>query len=164
VVAYLLLVLAQLAGLALIPFGLPGLWVQVGALAVFAWATGFATVGTYPVVLVVLLALLAETAEFLLAGRYARRYGGGRRAAAGALVGGVAGALLGIPIPLVGSVVGAMLGSFVGAALLELTTGRGAHPALRAGWGAFLGRVVAMAMKGGLGVVVAVFSLFTALR
>lgn len=162
--AYLLLALAQLLGLVLIPFGLPGLWIQVGALAVYGWATDFATVGLYPLLAVGLLALLAELAEFLLAGRMARRYGGGRRAAVGALLGGVVGALLGVPVPLLGSVIGAMLGSFAGAALLELTTGRGATPAVRVGWGALVGRVVAVAMKGGLGVVIAVLVLFAALR
>lgn len=162
--AYLLLALAQVVGLVLIPFGLPGLWLQVGALALFAWATDFATVGAFPIGVVLFLALVAEIAEFLLAGRFAQRYGGGRRAALGAILGGIAGAVLGVPVPLLGSVIGAMIGSFVGAALLELTAGKGASPALRAGWGAFLGRVVATAMKGGLGVVVAVFSLAVTFR
>jgi uncharacterized protein len=162
--AYLLLALGQLAGLLLIPLGLPGLWVQVAALGGYAWYTGFTTVGPILLAVVVGLAVLAEVAEFLLGGRYAQRYGGGRRAALGAIVGGVAGAIVGIPVPLLGSVFGAMLGSFAGAMLLELTTGRGASPAVRAGWGALLGRVVATAMKGGVGVVVAVLALFAALR
>lgn len=162
--AYLLLALGQVAGLLLIPFGLPGLWVQVGALAAFAWFTEFATVGPILVGIVVALAALTEVAELLLGGHYARRYGGGRRAALGAIVGGVVGAVAGIPIPLLGSVFGAMLGSFVGAALFELTSRGGTRSAVRAGWGALLGRVVATAMKGGVGVVVAVLALLTALR
>lgn len=161
---YFLLALAQLLGLVLIPLGLPGLWLQVAALGIFAWRGDFAVVSLYTIALVLFLALVAEIAEFLLAGRFARRYGGGRRAATGALLGGIIGAFAGIPIPLLGSVFGAMLGSFVGAAIFELTTGRGAEPAVRAGWGALLGRIVAIAMKGGLGVVIAVVALFTALR
>lgn len=162
--AYLLLGLAQLAGLALIPFGLPGLWLQAGALAAFAYWTDFAAVSVYTVGLVLFLALVAEIAELLLAGRYARRYGGGRRAGWGALLGGLVGAFAGIPIPLLGSVIGALIGSFVGATLLELTARRGTAPAVRAGWGALIGRIVAMAMKAGLGVVIAVVALFAALR
>lgn len=162
--AYLLLAVGQAAGLLLIPFGLPGLWLQVGVLAAFGWWTGFETVGVYSLALVLFLALVAEIAEFLLSGRFARRYGGGRRAATGAIVGGLLGAFAGIPVPILGSVVGAMLGSFVGAALFELTTGRGANPALRAGWGALIGRIVAMGMKGGLGVAIAVVALFAAVR
>ena len=162
--AYVLLAVAQIVGLLLIPFGLPGLWVQVGALAIFAWATDFATVGLYSVGIVFLLALLAEIAEFLLAGGFARRYGGGRRAAVGAMVGALTGAIVGVPVPLLGSVVGAMLGSFVGATLFELTRGTGATPAARAGWGAVLGWITAVALKAGLGVAVAVFTLFIAIR
>lgn len=162
--AYLLLALAQLAGLVLIPLGLPGLWIQVAALAAFGWATEFATISAFAIGVVVVLAVVAEVAEFLLAGRYARKYGGGRRASLGAVLGGIAGALLGLPIPLLGSVIGAILGAFVGALVLELTTGRGTAPAVRAGWGALLGRLVATAMKGGVGVVIAVFTLLTALR
>lgn len=162
--AYVLLVVAQIGGLLLIPFGLPGLWIQVGSLALYAWATDFQLVGPVPIFLTLFLALLAEIAEFLLGGRYAQRYGGGRRAAVGAILGGIVGAVIGIPLPLVGSVIGAFVGSFVGAAVFEMTTGRGTGAAVRAGWGAFLGRVIATAMKGAVGVVVAVVVLLTALR
>ncbi len=161
---YLLLALAQLVGLLLIPLGMPGIWLQVAALIGYAWFTGFATIGAPSIVAVALLALLAEIAEFLLGGRYARRYGGGRRAEIGAILGGIVGAIVGLPLPLIGSVVGAFVGAFTGAALLELTTRRGAGPALRAGWGAFLGRVVATAMKGAVSVVVAAIALISALR
>lgn len=161
--AYLLLALAQLIGILLIPFGLPGLWLQVGAVAVYAWYTHFATLGAVPILLALALALLAEIAEFLLGGHYARRYGGGRRAAWGAILGATAGAVVGLPIPVLGSVVGAFVGSFVGAALLEFTTGRGGRPALRAGWGALLGRLVSTALKVAVGVAVAALALLAAL-
>lgn len=162
--AYLLLALAQIAGIAMIPFGLPGLWIQLGALTIFAWATGFATVGAVPIAIVAFLAITAEITELLLAGRFARRYGGGRRAAFGAVIGAAAGALLGVPVPLLGSVLGAMCGAFFGAALMELIARRATLPALRAGWGALLGWTVASALKGGLAVVIAVFVLVVAYR
>ncbi len=162
--AFVALMAAQVVGLFLVALGFPGLWLQVVALGVYAWAGGFVAVSPISVGVVVFLALLAELAEFLLGGRYARKYGGGSRAALGAIIGGVVGALLGLPIPLLGSVFGAMLGAFVGAFLLELTTGRGATPALRAGWGAFLGRVVATAMKAGVGVVILVLTVIVAAR
>lgn len=161
--AYLLLVLAQLAGLLLIPFGLPGIWIQAGALIAYAWWTDFAVVGLVPIIIVLFLALLAEIAEFLLGGRFAKRYGGSRRAAFGAIIGGIIGAVMGLPIPLIGSIIGAFVGSFAGAAIFEFTTGRGVGPAARAGWGAFVGRVVATALKSGVGVLIAVLSLLTAL-
>lgn len=160
----ILLLAAQGLGLLLIPFGLPGIWLQVAALGVYGWATGFTTVGWPSLVAVVLLAGAAEVLEFVLSGRFARAYGGGRRAAWGAILGGVAGALLGLPIPIVGSVVGAFVGSFVGAALGELSARRQVGPALRAGWGALLGRLAATALKAGIGVAIASVALFAALR
>lgn len=162
--AYLLLVLAQLAGLALIPFGLPGLWLQVAALAIFGWATAFQTVSWIIVGVVAALALVAEVAELVLGSRFARRYGGGRRSAWGATLGGLVGALVGLPLPLLGSVLGAMVGAFVGAFAFELTTGRGAGPAAQVGWGAFVGRTLATAMKVSIGVIILVVAAWTAAR
>ena len=160
---YLLLALAQLIGLLLIPFGLAGLWVQVGALVLYAWLTGFATLGAIPIIAALLLATGAEIAEWVLGGSYAKRYGGGRRAAFGAIIGGIVGAVMGLPIPILGSVLGAFLGSFIGAALMELSTGRGAGASVRAGWGALIGRLVATALKGGIGVAIAALALLSAL-
>jgi uncharacterized protein YqgC (DUF456 family) len=161
---YLALAAAQLVGLVLIPVGLPGLWVQVGALALYGWLTGFQTVGAASMIAVLVLAGIGETAEFVLGGRYARRAGGGRRAEWGAVLGGVAGAVVGLPLPILGSVVGAFVGSFAGAALLELTRGRGTVPALKVGWGAFVGRIVATALKAAIGVSIAAVALIAALR
>jgi len=163
-VEYLLLILLQIVGLFLIVFGLPGLWIEVAALIGYAWLTDFVTVGAVALGIVLGLALLAELAELLLGGRFARRYGGGRRAAWGAILGGMIGAVIGLPIPLLGSVFGAMLGSFTGAFLLELTRRQAAAPALRVGWGALLGWVTAIALKVGVGVVILVFTVVTALR
>lgn len=161
--AYMLLGVAQVVGLILIPFGLPGLWLQVASLAVFAWATHFTTMSWMPLVAVFLLALGAELAEFLLGGQFAKRYGGGARAAWGAILGGIVGALLGVPVPVVGSVIGAFLGSFVGAAVFEFSSRREWQGAMRAGWGALLGRLAATAVKSSVGVVVATIALLSAL-
>ena len=162
--AYLLLVLLQTVGLFLIPLGLPGLWVEVAALISYAWLTDFETIGAVALGIVLGLALLAELAELVLGGRFARKYGGGRRAAWGAILGGMVGAVVGLPIPLLGSVFGAMIGSFAGAFVLEMTRRKGTAPSLRVGWGALLGWVTAISLKVGVGVVILVFTVITALR
>ncbi|HEX5723839.1 MAG TPA: DUF456 domain-containing protein [Longimicrobiaceae bacterium] len=161
---YLLLVVIQLAGLVLIPFGLPGTWLQVLGLVGYGWLTGFRTVGAVPIVVVCALALAAELIEFWLGGRFALRYGGSRRAAWGAVLGGIAGAVVGVPVPVIGSVVGAFIGSFAGAAAFELTRSRELSPALRVGWGALLGRLAAVAVKSGIGAGIAAIALFAAFR
>lgn len=160
--AYALLALAQVAGLLLIPFGLPGTWLQVLGLVAFAALTDFSTVGAVPIVIVAVLTLLGEVIEFTLGGRYARKYGGSRRAAWGAILGGLVGAFVGVPIFLVGSVIGAFVGAFAGAALLELTRSPDARAAMRVGWGAFIGRLVATAAKSAIGVAIAAIALLTA--
>lgn len=161
--AYLLLALAQFAGLLLIPFGLPGTWVQVAAVAVYGAATGWETVGWPTVAFLAAIALVAEVFEWVLGARYARRYGGSPRAAWGAILGGIAGAIAGVPVPVIGSVIGAFVGAFVGAAALELTRSPDARAALRVGWGAFVGRLVATAVKSAIGVAIAAVALFSAL-
>jgi uncharacterized protein len=160
--AYALLVLAQVAGLLLIPFGLPGTWLQVLGLVGYAALTDFRTVGAVPIVIVVLLAVVGEVIEFVLGGRYARKYGGSKRAAWGAILGGLVGAFVGVPIFLIGSVIGAFVGAFAGAALLELTRSPDARGALRVGWGAFVGRMVATAAKSAVGVAIAAVALLSA--
>jgi uncharacterized protein len=162
--AVLLLVISSLAGLLLIPFGLPGLWVMVLGVLAYGWLTDFQTVTPGIVALVVVLALLGEAIEAWLGFRFARRYGGSRRAGWGALAGGLIGAVVGVPVPLIGSVVGGFVGAFAGAALLEYTRERRAGAAAGAGWGAVLGRAAAAAVKMGLGIVIAVTAGFVALR
>jgi uncharacterized protein YqgC (DUF456 family) len=155
-----LLALAQVVGLVLIPFGLPGIWLQVLAACVYGWFVPD-SIGWVAIAAVVALAVVAEVVEFALGGRYARKYGGGNRAAWGAILGGIVGAVVGVPIFLVGSVIGAFIGAFLGAALGEYTVQGSLSPALRAGWGAFLGRLAATAAKSAIGVVVAAIALIS---
>ena len=145
----------------MIPFGLPGLWIMVGgALAYQLLVPG--TVGTTTVAGTAVLALIAEVLEFSLAGRYARKYGGSRRAGWGAIIGSIIGAIVGVPIPIVGSIVGGFVGAFVGAFVAERSHGTAAGGATRVATGALLGRAVAAAMKTAIGVVIAVWVLVAA--
>ena len=160
--AYALLVLAQVAGLLLVPLGLPGTWLQVVAIGAYAYATDW-RLGWWIFAIALVLAAVAEVVEFVMGGRFARKYGGSRRAAWGAILGGLVGAFMGVPVPVIGSVIGAFVGAFVGAALLEMTAGSEARSALRVGWGAFLGRLAAVAMKSAVGVVIAAIVLVSAI-
>jgi uncharacterized protein YqgC (DUF456 family) len=145
----------------MIPFGLPGLWVMVGsALAYQLLVPG--TVGTITVVGTAGLALVAEILEFTLGGRYARKYGGSRRAAWGAIIGSIVGAFVGVPVPIVGPLIGGFAGAFVGAFIAERSRGTTAGGSTRVATGALIGRVVATALKTGIGVVIAVWVLVAA--
>lgn len=154
---------AVLAGLAMIPLGLPGLWIMVGGILVYGWLTSFHSVGIATIAVVLGIAFFGEVVESWLGFRFAKRYGGSARSGWGALIGGIVGAVIGVPIAIIGSVIGAFLGSFVGAALFEFSYSRHAGVATRAGWGAVVGRAAAAAVKIALGLVIAVIALFTAL-
>jgi uncharacterized protein YqgC (DUF456 family) len=151
------------AGLVLIPLGLPGLWVMVGVLLVYGWMTDFRSLSVALIAIVLGLALVGEIIESWLGFRFAKRYGGSNRSGWGALIGGIVGAIVGVPVPVIGSVIGAFLGSFLGAALFEYSASRRLDVATRAGWGSVVGRAAAAAAKIALGVIIAVIAAFAAL-
>ncbi len=160
----LLLGVCTIFGLVLVPLGLPGLWVMVAGIVGYGWLTDFRSVGVATIAAVLGLAFLGEIIEWWLGFRLTRTFGGSRRSAWGALVGGIAGAVLGVPVPIVGSVIGAFLGSFAGAAFFEYSLSRRTGTAVRAGWGAVVGRAAAAAAKIALGIVIAIIGVFAALR
>lgn len=163
-IAVLLLAGCGIAGLLLIPFGLPGLWVILLGTLGYGWLTDFRSMGVGLIVLIIGLALVGEIVESWLGFRFARRYGGSRRAGWGALIGGLIGAVVGVPVPVIGSVIGGFVGAFAGAAVFEYTASRHSEGAMRAGWGAMLGRAAAAAVKMALGVVMVVVGVFAAVR
>ena len=157
--ALLLLGLTMLVGLVLVPLGLPGIWLIVGAAAVYNPLTGTEAVGTWTIVGVLVLATIAEVIEFTLAARFTRQYGGSKRAGWGAILGGMIGAIVGVPVPLpfIASVIGAFVGSFVGALVAEWSRGTPTGAATRVATGALVGRAAATAAKVGSGFVMAVW-------
>jgi uncharacterized protein YqgC (DUF456 family) len=158
-----LMALCFLVGLALVALGLPGLWVMVLAVLAYGWLTDFQSIGLATIVAVVGLAVVGEVIEAWLGFGLARRYGGSKRAGWGALLGGLVGAMVGVPVPVIGSVIGSFVGAFAGAVVFEYWKSD-AGTAVRAGWGALLGRAAATAAKIGVGLVIAVVALFAAIR
>lgn len=156
----LILVAILLLGLAMIPFGLPGTWIMAAA------ALGYSllvpgSIGIVTTVVVALMALVGEVIEYTLTASYTRRYGGSRRASWGAVIGGMGGAFMGVPVPVVGSVIGAFVGAFIGAFVAELTRGS-IGSATKVATGALIGRAVAAALKVAIGLAMAAVILFAA--
>lgn len=155
--AVVVLAVALFAALLLVPLGLPGLWLMVGvALVADALSPGI-EFGLVTIVGVAVLALLAELLEFGLGGRVARHFGGSRRAEWGAIGGGLVGAIVGVPVPILGPMIGAFVGAFLGALLAELSLRRDARSATRVATGALVGRALAVVVKMGVGVVMALW-------
>lgn len=148
------LYIVLLAGLVLIPLGMGGTFVMVGAAALFGLITGFEPITLRLLAVLLGLALVGEGIESLLGVAMARRYGASKWGMWGAFLGGIAGAVVGTPVPVVGNLVGALIGVFAGAFLLEwLGMGR-SDSSLRTGWGALIGRTAASAIKLGIGMII----------
>ena len=162
--AVLMLLATGLTGLILIPFGLPGLWLILLGMLGYGWLTEFRSISATTLVIAIGLALAGELVEAWAGFRFARRYGGSRRAGWGALIGGLVGALVGVPLPVIGSVIGGFVGAFIGAAAFEYSAARHSEGAVRAGWGAVLGRAVAVGVKMGVGIVLVAMSVWAAVR
>ena len=159
--AIILLGLILILSLFIIPLGLPGTWVMLAA------GVGYSilvpgSISWFTLVVVTIIAVIAEIFEFTLAGKYAKKYGGSRRASWGAIIGGTVGAIVGVPVPIIGPILGAFAGSFAGALIAEYSRGSDAQASTRVATGALIGRAVASAMKVAAGVVIAVWLLWTA--
>lgn len=157
----LILAVILVVSLFIIPLGLPGTWVMLAA------GVGYSlllpgTIGLVAIVGTTAIAVVAEVLEFTLAGKYARKYGGSRRAGWGAIIGGTVGAIVGVPVPLIGPIIGAFAGAFAGALVAEFSRGSGVQASTRVATGALIGRAVAAAMKIAAGLVIAVWLLWSA--
>jgi uncharacterized protein YqgC (DUF456 family) len=132
-----LLVLAGLAGLVL-P-AVPGALLILGGLVVAAWAEDFVRVGWAALGVCAGLAVLTYVVDLAATAFGAKRFGASPRAVIGAAVGSLVGIFFGLP--------GFLLGPFAGAVVGELSIGRDAAAAGRAGIGAWLGLAIGTAGK-----------------
>lgn len=158
---WILLAGIMLISLVLIPLGLPGTWVMLAAGVGYSMLVP-GSISWFTLIAVTVIAVVAEVFEFTLAGKYARKYGGSRRASWGAIIGGTVGAFIGVPVPLIGPIIGAFVGSFLGALVAEYSRGSGTQASTRVATGALIGRAVASAMKVAAGIIIAVWLLWTA--
>jgi uncharacterized protein YqgC (DUF456 family) len=154
----LLLLFAMGFGWLLTLLALPGIWLMVGAAALYAWLgpqTGVTNMTWNTVIAMLILAIIGEIAEFLAGVIGASRAGGSRRAAVyslmGSLIGAIGGASAGIPIPVIGSAIGAVvggaLGAFGGAAYAEHSLGMEVQQSMKVGQAAFWGRLLGTGAK-----------------
>ncbi len=149
IVVLVILILAMPLGLIAVVLGLPGTWLIVGTSAVYAWLTDFAVITTKLLLVLLVLAAVAEMIDFAAGLWGARRYGGSKKAMVGTLLGGLLGAIVLAPLLLgFGTIIGAFIGAFAGAFLVTYLEQRKMDKAVRVGWGAFVGRIFAIVFKG----------------
>lgn len=137
---WLLAALTVVAGLAgtVVP-ALPGVPLVFAGLFIGAWIDNFEVVGWGTLGILGVLAVIAWIVDFVAGALGARYMGASVRSFWGATIGAVVGLFFGIP--------GLLLGPFLGAVIGELSGGRDLVRSGRAGVGAWLGIVVATAVK-----------------
>jgi len=159
-----LFILAMLVSIFVVPLGLPGTFIMV-AVAILANYVAAAGIGWFAIGLGLVLAVIAEVLEWTLSAKFARKYGGSKRAGWGAIIGGLLGAFIGIPVPVIGSMIGAFAGAFVGALLAEYTQPESdASTATRVATGALIGKAAATAMKLAIAFTIALMLTFSLIR
>jgi len=134
IIGLLLAMLLMLVGLAgcILP-GLPGTpLVLAGAIAHRVWF-GATSVNNWILALLVLLTIMSVAFDYLASTLGAKKMGATWRGMTGAIVGAIVGLFFGIP--------GILLGPFLGALSFEMLGGYEFKPALKAGFGAFLGLI-----------------------
>lgn len=138
-----------LVGVFLSCLGISGTWLVVGGTLMAAWIRpdpfpGWWTVGVFAV-----LSGLVELAEALAGLWGVRRRGGSKLAGFMAVLGGLAGLLLGslIPIPVVGSLLGMVAGSFGLVFAVETFRLKHTQKAARIAWGAVIAHVLVILLK-----------------
>src|SRR4051794_34013721 len=163
---YLILLAVLFTGLFVNVLGLPGLWLMVGALALYGWLSGAGFgdyVGWPSVITVAAIALVAEVVEFMAGSAGAKQAGGSKRAGVGAIVGAlIGGFLFSIPVPVVGTIIGVCLGAFAGAAIAQLTVAQDVAHSFRVGAGAAKGRFYGIVSKLAFGMVILIISMISA--
>src|SRR5260370_17057187 len=82
-IAPVMLALCLVVGLLLVPLGLPGLWIMVGGILLYAGLTEYRSVGVVTMLVVLGLAFRGEIVEWWIGYGVTRRYGGSRPAGRG---------------------------------------------------------------------------------
>ena len=153
---FLLLLGCAIAAFTLV-LGMPGTVFLVGVAVLYGWATGFAGLTGSVIGWLVGLAVVAEAFEFAATVLATGGEAPTRRVTVSALVGALVGGLVGTPFFFgVGSLLGALAGAFAGATLASSSEGNTASGALRAGFGAFRGRLLGFIVKASIAVVMIV--------
>ena len=147
-----ILTFTGLAGL-LLPM-IPGAPLLFLGLVFGAWAEDFQYVGVWTLLILALMAGLTYLVELAASALGANRFGGSRRAMAGAVIGGIIGLFFGIP--------GILFGPFAGAVIGELSLQRSLDQASRAGFGTVVGLAIGVAGKFAIGI--AMIGLFLLVR
>ena len=132
-----ILIVAGLVG-TILP-ALPGVPLVFCGMLLAAWADHFAHVGTFTLIVLGVLTVIAIVVDFVAGIVGAKRVGASRYAVVGAALGTLIGIFFGLP--------GLLLGPFVGALVGELVAGGSVRKATGVGVGTWLGFLLGAVLK-----------------
>lgn len=152
--------------------GLPGNWgllLLAGAVAYFTNPSTHQNIDAPALISLLVLAIAGEIIEFFAGAAGVNQLGGSRRGTVLAVVGSLAGAILGIfigvPVPVIGSLIAAVffggVGAFAGAVAGERWAGKEWDLAIRIGWGALWGKLLGTLLKTICGTVMMVLLVYS---
>jgi uncharacterized protein YqgC (DUF456 family) len=128
--------------------GIPGGWIALGGITVYAVATGFSAVAWRWLVVMAVVLIIGEIIESLLGIVYVAHKGASKWGVLGAFVGGIFGAIAGsFIVPFVGSIVFGLICAFAFAVVFEYLFYKSLDRALQTGFFAFIGKLSAMFVK-----------------
>lgn len=163
IILLVILIIFCILGLLLIPLGMPGTWIMPVIALIYKILPLPIQISWKIILILTGIAVLGEVLEYYIGAKSASAAGATKYGVLGAFIGGIIGAIVGVPIFLIGSLIGLFIGAFLGAFIVEFFIKEDVTKAIKAGIGAFKGRLGAIMVKELLGIVmiiVLIISLF----
>ncbi len=128
---------------------IPGNFIVVFNSLWYGIATGFDKFSISFLLTLLIVAVIVEFLEYLIIAFGARRYGATRLGALAAILGGIGGSISGFFFsPIMGAIIGGFVGGIIGTLGIELIRGKTLRESLYATFGATIGRVGGLTVKG----------------
>jgi len=138
----------SVAGIAIIFLSMPGTFVILAGIFLYALMTGFNSVSWKLLLLFLLMSVFAESADNLLAMLGAKKSGASKSSTWAVLAGSIAGAFAGgIIAPVAGSIIGAFIGGAAAPFAVEYLKSKNLRHSMKAGMGSLAGRLGGMLLK-----------------
>lgn len=164
IIVRILFMLLASTGFLLMIFNIPGNFITLGIGFLYYFVVP-GSVSTKQLIIMGVLALSGELVENLVSLLGAKKYGASKMGMLGAFLGSILGGIIGSMIlPVIGTFLGVFAGAFLLTFLFEYRLeGRSGEEAEQAGYGALIGKVIAVSYKYSAGIALLVvlgFALF----
>lgn len=165
IIGFVVFVLVLLAGLFLVPLGLPGTWLIVIDAFVYSLIADFQMGRSdfWVLLFVIILAIVGEILEFGIGVLGSKEMKVSNGAIVCSIIGGIVGVFVGFPLFLVGTIIGLLIGVFLGAFVYEMLVKKDVRIALDASIKTFFSRVMSIFAKTFIAFVMVVYLLMKTL-